>query len=41
MKLGGPSRLDEDGDVVLGKYIDMVVESNGDVFMVFALLCAT
>ncbi len=41
MNLGGPRRLDEDGNMVLGKSIDMLVESNGDVFMVFSLFCAT
>jgi hypothetical protein len=41
VNLGGSARLDEDGDVVVGKYIDMIVESNGDVFMVFVLVCAT
>jgi hypothetical protein len=34
VNLGGPPRLDEDGDAVVGKSIDMVVESNGEVFMV-------
>ncbi|KAI0005026.1 DnaJ-domain-containing protein [Russula compacta] len=33
VNLGGPPRLDEGGNAVLGKSIDMVVESNGDVFM--------
>ena len=41
VNLGGRSRLDEDGDVVVGKSIDMVVENNGDVFMVCTLLSAT
>jgi len=31
VNLGGPPRLDEEGNVILGKSIDMVVESNGDV----------
>jgi hypothetical protein len=39
VNLGGNARLDEDGNMVVGKYIDMLVESNGDVFMVFALVC--
>ncbi|KAI0318707.1 DnaJ-domain-containing protein [Amylostereum chailletii] len=30
---GGPPRLNEDGNVVLGKSIDMVVEPNGEVFI--------
>jgi hypothetical protein len=34
VNLSGRSRLDEDGNVVVGKSIDMLVESNGDVFMV-------
>ncbi len=34
MNLGGPPRLDEDGNVVMAKSIDMIVESNGDVSMV-------
>jgi hypothetical protein len=38
VNLSGPSRVDEDGNVVVGKTIDMVVESNGDVFMVCSLL---
>jgi len=33
VNLGGPARLDEDGNVVMGKTIDMVVENNGNVFM--------
>ncbi|TFY83478.1 hypothetical protein EWM64_g534 [Hericium alpestre] len=33
VNLGGPPRLNEDGNVILGKAIDMIVESNGDVFM--------
>ncbi|KAI9448023.1 DnaJ-domain-containing protein [Lactarius indigo] len=33
VNLGGPPRLDEDGNVILGRSIDVVVESNGDVFM--------
>lgn len=37
MNLGGSPNLDEDGNVVQGKSIDMVVESNGDVFMVCSL----
>lgn len=41
MNLGGSSRVDEDGNVVVGKSIDMVVEINGDVFMVCSLLSAT
>jgi len=36
VNLGGPPHLDEDGDVVVGKSIDMVVESNGEVFMLEA-----
>jgi len=36
VNLGGPPRLDEDGNVMSGKSIDMVVESNGDVFMLEA-----
>jgi len=36
VNLGGNARLDEDGNVLLGKYIDMLVESNGDVFMLEA-----
>jgi len=36
VNLGGPSRLDEDGNMILGKSIDMVVESTGDVFMLEA-----
>jgi len=36
LNLGGPSRLDEDGNVIAGKSIDMVVESNGNVFMLEA-----
>jgi hypothetical protein len=41
VNLGGPSRrVDEDGDVVAGKTIDMVVESSGDVFMVCSMLSA-
>ncbi|KAI9507924.1 DnaJ-domain-containing protein [Russula earlei] len=36
VNLSGPPRLDEDGNAVLGKSIDMVVESNGDVFMLEA-----
>lgn len=32
----GPSRFDEDGNAVVGKSIDMVVEGNGDVFMLEA-----
>ncbi|KAI9467024.1 DnaJ-domain-containing protein [Lactarius psammicola] len=34
VNLGGPPRLDEDGNVIQGRSIDVVVESNGDVFMV-------
>ena len=41
MNLGGPPRLDEDGNVMQGKTIEMVVESNGNIFMVFSLVCAT
>jgi len=41
VNLGGPPRLDEDGNVVPGRSIDMVVESNGDVFMVCSLVCVT
>lgn len=33
LNLGGPPRLDEDGNVIMGRSIDVVVESNGDVFM--------
>ncbi|KAA1466440.1 DnaJ-domain-containing protein [Dentipellis sp. KUC8613] len=33
VNLGGPPRLDEDGNVILGKSLDMVVESNGEVFI--------
>ncbi|KAH9006809.1 DnaJ-domain-containing protein [Lactarius hatsudake] len=33
VNLGGPPRLDEDGNVIPGRAIDVVVESNGDVFM--------
>jgi len=36
VNLSGPSRFDEDGNVIGGKSIDMVVESNGDVFMLEA-----
>lgn len=41
MNLGGPRHLDEDGDLIQGRSIDMVVESNGDVFIVCSLVCAT
>jgi hypothetical protein len=34
VNLGGPARVDGDGNVVMGKTIDMVVENNGNVFMV-------
>ncbi|KAI0268247.1 DnaJ-domain-containing protein [Gloeopeniophorella convolvens] len=34
VNLGGSPRLDEDGNVVNGRSIDMVVESDGEVFMV-------
>ncbi|KAI0307154.1 DnaJ-domain-containing protein [Multifurca ochricompacta] len=33
VNLGGSPRLDEDGNVLMGRSIDVVVESNGDVFM--------
>jgi len=33
VNLGGAPRLDGDGNVILGRSIDVVVESNGDVFM--------
>jgi len=33
VNLGGSPRLDEDGNVIQGRSIDMIVESNGDVFM--------
>jgi curved DNA-binding protein CbpA len=33
VNLGGAPRLDEDGNVILSKSIDVVVESNGEVFM--------
>jgi len=33
VNLGGPPRLDEDGNVIPGRSIDVVVESSGDVFM--------
>jgi len=33
VNLGGPPRLDEDGNVIPGRTIDVVVESSGDVFM--------
>jgi hypothetical protein len=38
--LGGPPRLDDEGNVVNGKVLEMVVESNGDVCIVriYALL---
>jgi curved DNA-binding protein CbpA len=36
VNLGRPPHLDEDGDLVQGKSIDMVVESNGDVFILEA-----
>ncbi|VDC07300.1 unnamed protein product [Peniophora sp. CBMAI 1063] len=32
--LGGPPRVDEDGNVLMGRALDMVVEPNGDVFIV-------
>lgn len=35
VNLGGPPRLDEDGNVVGGKMVDMVVEGN-DVYFVSA-----
>jgi DnaJ homolog subfamily C member 1 len=34
VNLGGRPRLDEDGNLVSGRMIDMVVEPNGDVFIV-------
>jgi len=33
VNLGGPPRVGGDGNVVMGKSIDMVVENNGNVFM--------
>jgi len=36
VNLGGPPRLDEDGNVMQGRTIDMAVESNGDIFMLEA-----
>lgn len=36
VNLGGPPRLDEDGNVMQGKTIEMVVESNGNIFMLEA-----
>jgi len=36
VNLGGPPRLDEDGNVVPGRSIDMIVESNGEVIMLEA-----
>ena len=32
--LGGPPRLDEDGNVVLGKSLEMVVDPSGEVYIV-------
>lgn len=33
VNLGGPSRVDEDGNIMSGRWIDMVVEGN-DIFIV-------
>ncbi|KAI0068652.1 DnaJ-domain-containing protein [Artomyces pyxidatus] len=32
VNLGGPPRVDDEGNAIVGKSIDMVVESNGDVY---------
>lgn len=34
MNLGGRPRIDDDGNTVGGKVIDMVVDPNGEVFIV-------
>ena len=38
VNLGGPPRFDEDGNVVGGKMVDMVVEGN-DVYFVSVCVC--
>jgi DnaJ family protein C protein 1 len=34
VSLGGPPRYDEDGNPITGRGVEMVVDGNGDVFIV-------